>query len=227
MAPMTMLAAVAQTAGRGQRGNSWEATPGKNLTFSLLYHPGLLLPARQFAISEAVALAITDVLAGYGIRAKVKWPNDIYVGDNKICGILIDHALCGARIMHTVISAGLNVNQETFVSDAPNPVSMRQLTGADYDLQEVAEATGAALERRLAVITSWRPGEDYGLAALHSEFMAALYRNDGELHAFTDTATGEEFEARIADVASDGILTLETSGGVRRRYTFKEVGFRY
>ena len=95
LADMTMVIADAQTAGRGQRGNSWESEPGKNLTFTLLHRPKGVLPREQFAISEATALAVADFLEENGISAAVKWPNDIYVGDRKIAGILIEHSLTG------------------------------------------------------------------------------------------------------------------------------------
>ncbi|MDE7409349.1 MAG: biotin--[acetyl-CoA-carboxylase] ligase, partial [Muribaculaceae bacterium] len=90
-----MVTAYRQTAGQGQRGNSWEAEPGKNLTFSIFYRPVGLPPIAQFSMSEAVSLAVVDFLAGHGIEAKVKWPNDIYVDDRKICGILIRHSVMG------------------------------------------------------------------------------------------------------------------------------------
>ena len=93
----TVLAARMQTAGRGQRGASWEAEPGKNLTFSQLFRPDRLHAARQFELSMLVSLAIADtvddLIAHTGLSAKIKWPNDIYVGDRKICGILIENKL--------------------------------------------------------------------------------------------------------------------------------------
>ena len=99
LADMTMVTARRQSAGRGQRGNSWESEPGRNLTFSLFFRPPRSLhPRSQFFISEAVALAIADALAGRGVEAMVKWPNDIYCGDRKICGILIEHSLFGDHI---------------------------------------------------------------------------------------------------------------------------------
>ena len=125
--PYTMVVARRQTAGRGQRGNSWESEDYKNLTFSMAVYPGWLPPAAQFSLSESVALAVVALLAQHGIKATVKWPNDIYVGNDKICGILIDHSLTGNTISRTVVSAGINVNQLRFLSDAPNPVSMLAL----------------------------------------------------------------------------------------------------
>ena len=131
----TVAIAECQTAGRGQRGNTWESAPGENVTMSVLLHPDGIEPRRQFAISEAVALGVAETLDIYlpaGMRAEVKWPNDIYVGNRKICGILIENRITSTTIERAIAGIGLNVNQELFVSDAPNPVSLRQLTGARH-----------------------------------------------------------------------------------------------
>ena len=213
----TLVYAVEQTAGRGQRGNSWEAQPGKNLTASALLVPDGVEPCRQFVISEAVALAVVDFLRGYGVEAKVKWPNDIYVGDRKICGILIEHSIMGRQIMRTIAGIGVNINQEEFRSDAPNPVSVWQLTGNNHDIAEAASALGEKIEERMEQMTQE--------GRLHAEFLANLWRGDGKLYPFRDVARGEEINARIEEIAPDGILTLMTADGDLRKYAFKEVEF--
>lgn len=217
----TVVAAHAQKAGRGQRGNSWEAQPGKNLTFSLLLRPDGIDAADQFAISEAVALGIADALhplvpAGAG-EVAVKWPNDIYVGDSKICGILIENSLSGRAIAHSIAGIGINVNQREFVSDAPNPVSLLQLDPAhgDYQLKPLLEEVTRRILARYATI---------GSPSLHADYMASLWRRDE--NRYRDTATGETFTARIADVAPTGHITLETTAMERRTYAFKEVSTR-
>ncbi|MDE6290586.1 MAG: biotin--[acetyl-CoA-carboxylase] ligase [Muribaculaceae bacterium] len=215
-----MVAAYRQTAGQGQRGNSWEAEPGKNLTFSIFYRPVELPPMAQFAMSEAVSLAVVDFLALHGIEAKVKWPNDIYVVDDKICGILIRHSIMGKYVSYSVIGVGIDVNQTLFVSDAPNPVSMKQITGKTYDLSVLEEEIADIMESRLESIrtSECRKG-------LHEEFMKNLWRGDGQLYPFVDTATGERFMARIEDVAAHGPITLSLEDGTDRTYAFKEVSF--
>lgn len=213
--PMTMVTAVEQTAGRGQRGNTWESEPGKNLTFSFYIQPDML-PAEQFAISEAVALAFVDLLAGCGVEARVKWPNDIYVGDKKICGILIENSIMGKSISQSVVGAGLNVNQTEFLSDAPNPVSMKNITGKEYELEEVADRLGEALENRLAML-----GDK---ASLHSDYMGCLWRGDGRRHRFYDVREDRELEAEIESIELTGHLNLRHDGGISR-YAFKEVIF--
>lgn len=217
---MTMVIADSQTAGRGQRGNSWESEPGCNLTFTLFHKPKGILPADQFAISEATALAVTDFLATIGIRAEVKWPNDIYVDDRKIAGILIEHAVTSASIEHSRIGVGLNVNQKEFRSDAPNPVSVAQLTGADTDISRVAAAVGECLARRLALC-----GSPEGRRSLHSEFKERLWRREGA-HPFRRRDDGVEFRGVISDVDSRGPITItDVDTGASSQYAFKEIEF--
>lgn len=219
--PMTMLCAREQTAGRGQRGNSWEAEPGQNLTFSMHFEPKDVKPAEQFVISEAFALAFIDLLHDSGIEATVKWPNDIYVGDRKICGILIEHSIMGTRISRTLLSAGLNVNQRRFHSAAPNPISIANILGGDLVPEVIAKKLAKTIDHRLASLDT----EDKR-KALHEEFMQRLYRGDNNFYPFTDNLRGETISARITDVAPDGVLSLQPAdGGPVRRFLFKEVSF--
>lgn len=212
-----MVTATRQTAGRGQRGNTWESEEGMNITMSMLWRPADFPARRQFAISEAVSLAVTDTLAEYGIEAHVKWPNDIYVGDRKICGILIEHEVAGMNISATIIGAGLNVNQRRFRSDAPNPVSMYQLLRRDSDIEEVLQHLADHLERRLEEAVA-------SPDALHSEYMRLLWRGDGELYPFA-TPSGEMFMGRITAVDSMGMLSITDSVSAVRTFAFKEVSF--
>ena len=209
----TVVLAEEQTAGRGQRGNSWESEPGANLTFSLLLKPDGIAARDQFLISEAVALGIADAVAGFAGNHKVsvKWPNDIYVDDSKICGILIENSLRGSKIGHSVVGIGINVNQQRFVSDAPNPVSLSMLTGSFYNLDAVLDKVLAAITLRL----------EQDPAARHADYMSRLWRRDGA--DFIDTASGCLFHAVIEDVAPTGHITLRESDGTIRIYAFKEV----
>lgn len=215
-----MIIAVTQTAGRGQRGNSWESEPGKNLTFSVLYRPTAFPALSQFSISEATAFAVVDFLAMHGIEAKVKWANDIYVGDRKICGILIQHSLMGNEIAYSVLGIGINVNQTEFLSDAPNPVSMKQITGISYELEELASQIADCIEKRLEKIYC-----EVDRKVLHEEFKGNLWRGDGKLYPFSDTATGERFDASIEDIDPHGPMILRLADGTSRTYSFKEISF--
>lgn len=218
---MKIIVTNEQTAGRGQRGNHWEAEPGKNLTFSVLWRPNGVAPSEQFAISEAVALAVCDLLENCGIEAKVKWPNDIYVGDKKICGILIEHALLGTEITRTIAGIGINVNQTVFRSDAPNPVSIKQITGKDYDLGELLGEYARVLQKSLSVILTKE-----GKMQMHEEYKGKMWRFDGAYYPFRDVASGERYMGRIMDVEPGGLLHIWPDGSQNERvYAFKEVEF--
>lgn len=124
-----------QTAGRGQRGNQWEAAPGENLTLSVVWRPAFLPAADQFLLSQAVALAVHDwltTLLGPSPQLRVKWPNDIFFGNQKLGGILIENTLSGTKIQHSIVGIGLNVNQRQFA--VPTATSLAQVTGRDYTL---------------------------------------------------------------------------------------------
>lgn len=218
---MTMVIADRQTAGRGQRGNSWESEPGRNLTFTLLWRPEAMAPRDQFAISEAVALAIVDSLEEFGIDARVKWPNDIYVDDRKIAGILIEHSISPTLIEHSRIGVGLNVNQTIFVSDAPNPVSIKMIDGCEREITHVAAAVGSALRHRLAMCCELNNRHE-----LHREFVQRLWRADGKVYPFIHRDSGRRFNASIVSVDPSGpILLRDAESGVQSSYFFKEIEF--
>lgn len=216
-----MVYAVSQTAGRGQRGNSWEAENGKNLTASIGFVPYGVEPKRQFSITLAVSLAVTDLLAEKGIEAKVKWPNDIYVGESKIAGILIENSIMGREITETVAGIGLNVNQTEFHSDAPNPVSMAQLTGLTYDIDDMA----ALLVEKVTLRLSGMSYSEQGPEKLMEEYMAKLWRHDGRPHRFLDRKEMRQKWAYIVSVAPDGVIALRDTEGNETGYYFKEIEF--
>jgi len=211
-----------QTAGRGQRGNSWEAAPGMNLTFSLMLRPEGVKPAEQFVISEIVALDVAEAVerslaeAVGSDRIKVKWPNDIYVDNRKIAGILIEHTLSGSGIDHTVAGIGLNVNQTVFESDAPNPVSLANLAHRDFPLAPILTEICNSIAGAFPVTDA---------AAIHAAYHRRLWRNDGQPHTFA-LPDGTRFEASIANVAPSGALTLHPAqGSAPLTFLFKEVAF--
>lgn len=214
----TVIYAPSQTAGRGQKGNSWESEDGKNLTFSLLLKRPPVKARDQFYLSEAAALAVVEALtseAGEGFT--VKWPNDVYWQDKKVCGMLIENSLDGTDIATSIIGIGINVNQERFVSDAPNPVSLKGITGGEHDLMVLMKCVCSRIEE---LVDSLRDEEARG--DLHRRYMAALYRNDGAMHPFEDAADNR-FMARVAGIAPDGTLTLQHEDGTTRDYLFKQV----
>lgn len=212
-----MVYSHSQRSGRGQRGNSWESEPGRNITASIVFHPEAFDASRQFLISEAVALAIVEYLEGHGIKAEVKWPNDIYVGDKKICGILVEHVVTGRHITRTIAGFGINLNQEKFYSDAPNPVSLYNITGEKYVLEEEVEKVAHKIEKYLEELES---GESH-----HQKFLGKLWRKDGNFYKFRDVKANEMIEGCILDVADNGLMTIAVKDGGEREYAFKEVEF--
>ena len=207
-----------QSAGRGQRGNSWESAPGENITASLLFHPADYPANRQFTISEAIALAIADFLKDLGAEAKVKWPNDIYVGDRKICGILVENVVMERNLSRCIAGFGININQKKFYSDAPNPVSLSMITGKDYDVSLLMQKLSDNLETYLAKLAQPE--------MLHELFLKKLWRHDGEFYNFYDRVHNQRISAFIQSVDPDGILTLVTSEGESRKFAFKEVEYQ-
>ena len=212
----TTLMAEYQTAGKGQRGNSWESEPYKNLTFSLLLRPEHIPANRQFLLSEIVSLATVDVLNRYATGFSIKWPNDIYWHDKKIAGILIENVLSGSTFSRAIIGMGLNINQKNFYSDAPNPVSLYQITGRTYKIEKILDEFTEAFGKRYT--DTFTNSSD----RIHKEYIAALYRNDGVYPFYSD---GNIFHASIADVELDGHLLLSTESGEKKRFAFKEVSF--
>ena len=212
--------ATFQTAGRGQKGNSWESEVGKNLLFSILAHPQEIKVREQFYISEAIALAVSDsVMAAIGPEfapdVSVKWSNDVYWKDFKMAGILIENTLQGDRILDTVAGVGLDVNQEVFVSDAPNPISLKNITGREFDLEDLLQDIIARFIGYMERPASERPEVDQA-------YRARLYRREGD-HKFRDE--NGIFNAQIEGIRPDGCLMLLTDSGEHRTYEFKQVQF--
>ncbi len=216
----TVIHTPEQTAGRGQKGNTWESETGKNVIFSMLIKNPSVPVASQFYISEAVSVAIVEVLSQYIDGFSIKWPNDIYHGERKVCGILIEHSIMGASINHSILGVGINVNQVEFKSDAPNPVSLAQLLGHEVDVDGVLHQVCEAIEKRCAFDAYTNDAFD----ALHNEYLSLLYRKDGEYHRFV-LPEGTEFGAKIVEVEPTGMLVLERENGLQENFAFKEVGF--
>jgi len=218
-AEMTVAVTEYQYAGKGQGRNSWESERGKNLLFSILFHPGNVRAIGQFAISMAVSVAIRDALAAVtGGGISIKWPNDIYAGNRKICGILIENSLSGSRIKDCVIGIGINVNQTIFVSGAPNPVSLKMLTGKEHDTNILLDD----ILGRFGTLLSGIKSGGGNMELIRREYKKSLFRRDG-YHMYRDK--DGTFEAEIYDTEDDGHLLLRDRNGKTRRYAFKEVTF--
>lgn len=215
-----------QTAGRGQTGNAWESEAGKNLTFSVFFRPASIptaIPAnRPFVISEMASLSLQSTLSQYIPDVTVKWPNDIYYQDRKIAGILIENTLAQGEITQSVIGIGLNVNQTEFRSNAPNPVSLAQITGTSFDKMDLLEVFRRQFTAQSERLRHAAETENTGFDAIHHDYLQVLYRKDG-FHNYADV--NGTFEARIHHIEPDGHLVLERTDGRLSRYAFKEVAY--
>lgn len=210
-----IVSAEHQTAGRGQRGNTWSSKAGENLLFSILVRPGVALEvAAQFCLSQAVALALHDAMEAFGVETRLKWPNDIYVGKRKLAGVLVELDYSGAFVEQAIIGVGVNVNQELFPEMDRIPVSMKMLQNRSFDVDDV-----------LGEILGSFGGYYNELCSGNSKAIAAKYRNlllgINEQRSFVDSNGG--FSAVIEGVESDGHLLVRRSDGTLSRYAFKEI----
>ncbi len=212
-----LIRADEQTAGRGQRGHSWQSVSGENLLCSLVLEPQFLRAADQFSLLEAVALGLADALASLGGAPRIKWTNDMYVGDRKIAGVLIEHALCGAMLRRTIVGIGVNVNQIKFDPALPNPTSLRLEAGRRFGVDEVAEALHAAVMKRYDRLAA---GD---AAALHEEYVSMLWHINKEQRF--RSPDGRVYVATIRGVAPAGDLLLEHPDGTRTAQPFRSLEF--
>lgn len=205
-----------QTDGRGQRGNTWSSQQGENLLFSLLLHPTFLRADEQFRLSQIFALTIKQTLENYIHDVTVKWPNDLYWHDKKICGILIENDLQSAHVERSIVGAGVNINQVSFFGKPINPVSVKLITGKELDLKTVLHQVLDNFAIYYALLEQGKYDE------IAETYHQSLYRKEGT-YKYSD-ANGS-FMATIHHVEPNGFLVLEDTDGNLRQYAFKEVVF--
>ena len=224
---IAVVSTVFQTAGRGQAGNGWESEREKNLLFSVLLRKPQVPVEKQFLISMLAAVALWDTVAeAIGKEGlTIKWPNDLYWGDKKLAGMLIENTLAGGEIAHSIIGIGLNINQEQWIGNAPNPVSMRLITGQSYSPEKV-------LTRYMTHLEAWRqrPQREWREA-----YMQHLYRREGWWHfverevSLTPTMNAQTtdggFLARIEGITEHGELILKRENNETKTYHFKEIRY--
>ncbi len=212
----TVFLAYEQTSGRGQQKNIWESEPGQNLLFSIVLHPDFLEIRRQFMLSKVVTLGIYKAMNKYVDSLKIKWPNDIYVGDRKLGGILIENSIMSGLLKTSVAGIGLNVNQAVFLSNAPNPVSLQLLTNQHYDCAEILTEVLSGIDHYYGLL---KQGEE---SKIDADFILVLYRLN-EKHNFR--AGNEVFEGEIIGVNEIGQLLIRKQDGQTCEFHFKEVEF--
>jgi BirA family biotin operon repressor/biotin-[acetyl-CoA-carboxylase] ligase len=211
-----VIAAHNQTEGKGQRGNSWESISGMNLLFSIVLKPTFLKVQRQFLLSKVAALAVCDVLAPLVNEVSIKWPNDIYVSNCKIAGILIENSFSTSYLDSSIIGIGINVNQTKFTDDIPNPTSLKILTREEYDIDSLLENVCKAFDLRYQSL------EAENEESISVDYFQMLFRKD---NYYSYRAQEETFRAKIFGVRDSGELILKTDRGELKEFAFKEVSY--
>ena len=204
-----------QTAGVGQKGNHWDSEPFKNLTFSIVLHPTFLPPARQYLLTKVLALGISDFLLRHTQQVKIKWPNDIYVDSKKICGILVTNHI-GKQFDTAICGIGLNIHQTQFPDWIPNPISLKQITQQDYDLQKVLIQVVSDIKHRYEQL------RHAALQEINSDYWERLlYRNEKHKYLYL----GLYIEATIIGITDFGHLILRCEEGHTLNCHLKELTF--
>jgi BirA family transcriptional regulator, biotin operon repressor / biotin---[acetyl-CoA-carboxylase] ligase len=212
----TVIMADSQYSGRGQTHNTWHSEPGKNLTLSILLNPRFLDVQRQFDLNIAVSLAINDVLTRYfGYAALIKWPNDSYIADEKIGGMLIENIIQGSQIKHSIIGIGLNINQCEFPPILRKVTSFSKILHADYDLTLIKNEICGSVEAKYLQLKAGK------IASMKQEYLKKLYL----LNQWANFKNnGQIFAGKIVDVTSQGFLQMETEAGLQE-FALQQIQF--
>jgi BirA family transcriptional regulator, biotin operon repressor / biotin---[acetyl-CoA-carboxylase] ligase len=215
----TIIYTFEQKSGRGQRGNFWHSEPNKNVALSLILYPSFLPVNDQFLLTKMVSLAVADLMAemlpGQASGVKIKWPNDIYVNDKKIAGILIENGIAQNIIQSSVIGIGLNINQVDF-PEGLNACSLKLISGKEFRLQEVIEALCGFIEGRYLQMKA----NKHELSS--NDYLRRLYRlNEWSNYSLFNEIT----EGRIKGVSASGKLQLELRSSEIKEFDLKEISF--
>jgi BirA family biotin operon repressor/biotin-[acetyl-CoA-carboxylase] ligase len=209
----TVIMADFQSGGKGRGNNVWVSEAGLNLTVSIFLRP-MLKAVQHFMLNEIASLAVIDMLRQYGIRAEIKWPNDIYVGNRKIAGILIENVLAADKIETSVIGIGLNVNQLAFPEFLPNPVSMAQILDEQVTLKTAGDSLLQYVNKRYSMLTKGN------LDLLHHTFTEHLYKKGSRIeYKVADSL----HEGILHDVAPNGELIIKQDNGSFAQFQYAEV----
>ena len=217
----TIIYTFEQTKGRGQRGNAWESEPHKNIALSLVLHPSFLSAGKQYLLTKITALAVTDLMAEMlGTNAekeqiKIKWPNDIYIGEKKIGGILIENTLRDTHIQSSIIGIGININQTDFKTTT-NSTSLALITNKEFDLKETINSLCSFIEARYLQLKASK------LRTIDSEYLQRLYR----LNSWNKYSANDKiFEGKITGVSESGKLRVQLRTEEIKEFDLKEIVF--
>ena len=213
----TIIWAAEQTKGKGEEDNKWESEAGKNLTITIIFRPSFLLPANQFYLLQIVALGVYDYLKTYINDVFIKWPNDLYVGGNKIAGILIENSIIGEEINYSIAGIGININQTKFSSSLENPTSLKILTNIHYELEESLGLLNQHIGNNYQLLKERKYKE------INSRYQSVLYKLE-KLSTFH--FQGKMIRGKIKGASDTGELLLELESGEMRSFGFKELVYK-
>lgn len=218
---MSVYAARYQTAGRGQRGNRWDSKSGENLTFSILLNlDGYGLNVRdQFMLSIVSSLSVSDFLRRHDIANKIKWPNDIYIGNKKVCGMLIENSINKDTVNWSIVGIGLNLNQTEFPPQLVNPTSLLLSGGVRLEPEQALKDFVSMFKERLERLLT-----DKDTDGLRNGYMDRLYKKDVHCQ-FYDCIENKEITGKIKGISDEGLLLMEMPDMSMRKYSFKEVSY--
>lgn len=210
-----------QVKGRGQRGNIWESEPNKNAILSLILYPGFLHAEKQFLLTKITSLAVADLMAeslktqSNSEDIKIKWPNDIYAGNKKIAGILIENTLRENILQSAIIGIGININQLKFHS-TNFATSIALLTNKEVDPMQCIDRLCEFIEARYLQLKANK------LESIDTEYLQRLYQlNEWKKYSCTD----QTFEGKIIGVSVSGKLQLQLRSDEIKEFDLKEIGF--
>ena len=217
----TLIYTFNQLNGRGQRGNSWECEANQNIALSIIVNPFFLHADKQFIITKIVSLAIADLMSEVlrdtkdSLKVKIKWPNDIYVGDKKIAGVLIENTLRDTNLQHSIIGIGVNINQKEFIS-TKKAISLQQLLKEEKELMPIVEKLCEAIEKRYLQLRTNK------LAEINENYLNKLY----QFEEWKNYSCNEQlFEGKILGVTETGKLEIQLRSNEIRRFDLKEIKF--
>ena len=211
-----VIFAHSQTKGKGQINNYWESEPKKNFTFSIFLEPNFLPIHKQFYISKAISIAIFSFVKEYAENVKIKWPNDIYINDKKIAGILIENTIMGANLSSSIVGVGININQTEFLEQTPNPVSLKLINSLEYNLKELQTELLSKIDYWHKMLTM----RDF--SKINDFYLDNLYKYN-QWHKFR--IKDKEFRAKIIDILESGELVIVNKDNKQSTYYFKEIEF--
>lgn len=212
----TIISTLHQTLGKGLGTNTWESEKGKNILISIILHPTFLKIENQFLLSKVISLGIVNYCHTKTNDIKIKWPNDIYYNNKKLAGILIENAIKGSMMERSIVGIGLNLNQEIFMGDAPNPISLKQITHHTYLIeQEIIK-----LRNNIQFFYEKLRAGNY--LAINKEYLKCLYQINEKAYYKTQEKI---FAGTITGVNEFGHLQITTESGEKKEFDLKEIEF--